>query len=177
MEQKIIQLHNQGLTVTEIANQLGIHRNKVSYYTDEKVKADTYTRVEIRRAKAKKKRESEQKELTEKVETLLKAGKNYSQIQSELSLSEWRMRQLKKEILLEVEKPIKQKVKQKNKAEKPNKGSKLTNKREKTFKSKDLNLKEKIAVNLQDPKNTIVYTTNPKYKLADLQKKYLGKTI
>lgn len=179
MEQQILQLHNQGLTVTEIANQLGIHRNKVSYYTDDKVKADTFTRVEISRAKAKKKREVEKKQLATKIENLIKEGKNYSQIQKELNLSEWGMRQFKKNINIEATTPKEVRIKLKkakpNKKERPVKASNSNDPKKRIFKNKDLNLKEKIAVNLGDSKNTIVYTTNKKYNLKELQKKYLGK--
>lgn len=56
MREEILQLHEMGLTQTEIANKLGISRAKVVYHTDDKAKAAVFAKTALQRVKEKRER-------------------------------------------------------------------------------------------------------------------------
>lgn len=152
MEQQILALHDQGYNYNQIANSLGCSRATVRYHIEPKAKENTKLRVELQRAKKKKEK--------------MKLKENFV-IKPSLKL-------LKKE---QPKIEVKEKQKKPKRAKKEKESLTALDPRKRVFKSKPLNLKEKIAVNLGDAKNTIVYTSDKKYKLKDLQLKYLGKSL
>jgi predicted transcriptional regulator len=145
MEQQILQLHNQGLNYNQIANTLGCSRSTVRYHIKPQDKADTKTRVELSRANKKKMKQKEKK-LRPSLKPIVKEKPK-----------------------VEVKEPKKKAVKKEKKSDN-NKNASDPKKR--VFKNRDLGLKEKIAVNLMDSKNTIVYTM-PGYDINELREKYL----
>jgi DNA-binding CsgD family transcriptional regulator len=147
MGEQILALHNQGLNYNQIANALGCSRLTVRYHLNPQDKINAKTRVELSRAK--------------KAKAKVKTKETFVIVTTP-----------KKEVKIKPEK-----VKSAKKERKADNNKNASDPKKRVFKNRDLGLKEKIAVNLMDNKNTIVYTTNPKYNLKELQLKFLKKVI
>lgn len=152
MKEKITELRQQGLSMRDIATQLGCSKTTVSYALDDDKRARNNANISKVRAEKRAAKKAEPKP------------------------KEWKCNQKKTVEVKPIEaiqetnlKPLKKSKKSKSKKDNPNTGPKLTNRNDKVFKTRDLNLAGLIKVRVNE--KTEVYV-KPGTDIAALKQKY-----